>query len=109
MNKVKVKDWFAFFAPRFLLLTLVLGLLVRIALILHPVTVVDWGWKDWLAIFGLGLLNDIAFTAIDTPSPPSVIGSGTSSAHKPFAISTTAANIMANLPNFIFVIAPAPC
>ena len=64
MNKVKVKDWFAFFAPRFLLLTLVLGLLVRIALILHPVTVVDWGWKDWLAIFGLGLLNDIAFTAI---------------------------------------------
>ena len=64
MNKIKVKDWFAFFAPRFLLLTIILGVLVRIVLILHPVTVVDWGWKDWLAIFGLGLLNDVAFTAI---------------------------------------------
>ncbi|MBR6054330.1 MAG: sulfatase-like hydrolase/transferase [Bacteroidales bacterium] len=64
MNKLKVKDWFSFFAPRFLLLTLILGVLVRIALILHPVTVIDWGWKDWLAIFGLGFLNDIAFTAI---------------------------------------------
>ena len=64
MNKVKIKDWFAFFAPRFLCLTLVLGLLIRIVLILHPVTVVDWGWVDWLKIFGLGFLNDLAFTAI---------------------------------------------
>ena len=64
MNKQKVTDWFAFFAPRFLCLTLILGFLIRIILILHPLTVVDWGWTDWLKIFGLGLLNDLAFTAI---------------------------------------------
>lgn len=64
MNKQKVTDWFAFFAPRFLCLTLVLGFLIRIILILHPLTVVDWGWTDWLKIFGLGFLNDLAFTAI---------------------------------------------
>ena len=64
MNKQKVSDWFAFFAPRFLCLTLILGLLIRIILIFHPLTVVDWGWTDWLKIFGLGFLNDLAFTAI---------------------------------------------
>ena len=64
MNKVKIKDWFAFFAPRFLCLTLALGLLIRIVLIFHPLTVVDWGWTDWLKIFVLGFLNDLAFTAI---------------------------------------------
>ena len=62
--KKKVKDWFGFFAPRFLCLTLLLGLIVRIALIVHPLTTVDWGWTDWLKIFGLGVLNDIAFTAV---------------------------------------------
>lgn len=64
MNKTIIKDWFRFFAPRFLLLALVLGFLVRIALLFHPMTVADWGWKEYLAIFGLGFLNDVAFTAI---------------------------------------------
>lgn len=64
MNKQKVSDWFAFFAPRFLCLTLILGFLIRIVLILHPLTVVDWGWTDWLKIFCLGFLNDLAFIAI---------------------------------------------
>ena len=64
MKKQKVSDWFAFFAPRFLCLTLILGFLIRIILILHPLTVVDWGWTDWLKIFCLGFLNDLAFTAI---------------------------------------------
>ncbi len=64
MNKQKVTDWFAFFAPRFLCLSLILGFLIRIVLILHPLTVVDWGWADWLKIFGLGFLNDLAFSAI---------------------------------------------
>ncbi len=63
-EKKIISDWFAFFAPRFLCLTLLLGLLVRIVLILHPLTVVDWGFTDWLAIFGLGFVSDIAFTAI---------------------------------------------
>ena len=64
MNKQKVTDWFAFFAPGFLCLSLILGFLIRIVLILHPLTVVDWGWADWLKIFGLGFLNDLAFSAI---------------------------------------------
>ena len=64
MNKQKVTDWFEFFAPRFLCLSLILGFLIRIVLILHPLTVVDWGWADWLKIFGLGFLNDLAFSAI---------------------------------------------
>ena len=63
-NKTTVSDWFGFFAPRFLALTLILGFLVRIILIFHPLTVVDWGLKDWLAIFGLGLVNDVSFAAI---------------------------------------------
>ena len=64
MDKIKVKDWFAFVAPRFLALTLVLGLVIRIILIFHPLTVVDWGLADWVKIFGLGFLNDLAFTGI---------------------------------------------
>ena len=66
MSKIKktVSDWFGFFAPRVLVLTLVLGVLIRIVLVLHPLTVVDWGWKEMLGIFALGFVNDIAFTAI---------------------------------------------
>jgi len=64
MRKIKVRDWFSFFAPRFLALTLILGFLIRIILIIHPLTVVDWGFWVWLKIFALGFLNDVAFTAI---------------------------------------------
>ena len=60
----KVKDWFGFFAPRFLCLTLLLGFVIRIILIFHPLTVVDWGAVDWIKIFVLGFLNDVAFTSI---------------------------------------------
>ncbi len=63
MNKTVIKDWFRFFAPRFLCLALVLGLLVRIVLILHPVTTVDWGFADWMKIIFLGFLNDVFFSA----------------------------------------------
>ena len=63
-TKIEVKDWFLFFAPRFVVLTLVLGFLVRLALLFHPLTVVDWGFKEFLAIFGLGFVNDVAFAAI---------------------------------------------
>lgn len=64
MEKIKIKDWFWFFAPRFILLTLVLGAIIRVALILHPVTVVDWGFWDWIKIVFLGFLNDVAFSFI---------------------------------------------
>lgn len=62
--KRKITDWFAFFAPRFLALALILGLLVRIVLVFHPMTVVDWGIADWVKIFALGFINDIAFSVI---------------------------------------------
>ena len=62
--KKKYSDWFSFYAPRFLCLTLVLGFLVRLILAFHPLTVVDWGVAEWLKIFGLGIVNDVAFTAI---------------------------------------------
>ena len=64
MRKETVKDWFSFFGPRFLALTLILGFIIRIALVLHPLTVVDWGLWDWIKILVLGILNDVAFTAI---------------------------------------------
>ena len=64
MIKEEVKDWFGFFAPRFVALSLILGFFVRVALLLHPLTVIDWGIGDSLAIFGLGFLNDLAFSAI---------------------------------------------
>lgn len=64
MRKATVKDWFSFFGPRFLALTLILGFLIRIALVFHPLTVVDWGLWDWIKIVVLGFLNDVAFTAI---------------------------------------------
>lgn len=64
MGKIKIKDWFSFFAPRFLALGLILGFIIRVVLIFHPLTVVDWGFGTWVKIFVLGLLNDIAFLAI---------------------------------------------
>ena len=64
MGKIKIKDWFSFFAPRFLALGLILGFIIRVVLIFHPLTVVDWGFGTWIKIFALGLLNDIAFLAI---------------------------------------------
>lgn len=63
MDKKIVKDWFAFFAPRFLCLSLILGFIIRLILIFHPLTTVDWGVADWLKIAALGVLNDIAFSA----------------------------------------------
>ena len=64
MKKTAVKDWFSFFAPRFVCLALLLGFLVRIILILHPVTTVDWGLGDWLKIVFIGVINDLFFSAI---------------------------------------------
>ncbi len=62
--KTVVKDLFFFFAPRFTALALVLGFIVRIVLILHPVTTVDWPFADWMKIIFLGFLNDVFFSAI---------------------------------------------
>ena len=42
-DKIRVSDWFGFFAPKFLCLAMVLGFIVRVALVFHPVTVIGWG------------------------------------------------------------------
>ena len=63
-DKIRVSDWFGFFAPKFLCLALVLGFIVRVALVFHPLTVIGWGFGDWVIIFVLGFLNDLAFCAI---------------------------------------------
>lgn len=38
-TKVSVKDWFGFYAPRFYLFSIIMGIITRIILILHPMTV----------------------------------------------------------------------
>lgn len=58
------EDWFGFFAPRYAALILAIGLVLRIILFFHPVTTVDWSFGQTLRILGLGLLNDLAFSAI---------------------------------------------
>ena len=64
MKKNKAADWFAFYAPRFYCLSAIVGIVVRIALMLSPLTVIDFSAAEWLKIFGLGLLNDMAFATI---------------------------------------------
>ena len=61
---MKLKDWFSWFAPRFALLTLAMGFVLRIVLLFMPQTVCDFSVLEWLGIFFLGALNDICFAAI---------------------------------------------
>ena len=60
----KTKDWFSYFAPRFVALAAVMGFLLRIVLLFMPATVRDFAFSGWIKIFFLGLLNDIAFSSI---------------------------------------------
>ena len=65
MKKIKVVDWFSFFAPKFYLLTIIAGAIIRIILACSPLTVTSGiSFFDWFKIFGLGVVNDIAFTTI---------------------------------------------
>lgn len=64
MKKTKVSDWFGFFAPRFCAVTLGAGVLVRIILLLMPITQVHFGFFQFIRLFLLGAVNDLAFTAI---------------------------------------------
>lgn len=54
-------DWFAFFAPRYLVLSALTGFVLRIILLCSPVTTAQFSAAQWAAVFGLGLLNDVAF------------------------------------------------
>ena len=63
--KQKVKDWFSFFAPRFYILSLIYGVIVRIVLLLEPITTTA-GFTPitWLRVFGIGAVNDLAFATL---------------------------------------------
>jgi len=79
MLKTPITDWYLYFAKRFLLYSLALGFLLRITMILLPFllpqeviadfavqgfSVSDVTFREWVKVFLLGPLNDIAFTMI---------------------------------------------
>jgi len=64
-NKIQVTDWFGYFAKRFYLLSLLTGFVLRIVLICLPVTsVAGFSFWEWVKIFLLGPVNDLAFATI---------------------------------------------
>ena len=64
-EKIKVSDWFGFYAPRFYLFSLIVGIITRIILVLHPMTVTsDFTFMTWVKVFGVGLVNDFAFATL---------------------------------------------
>ena len=60
----KIHDWFRYFAPVFITFSVTLGLITRIVLLFVPPTVIGFTGMEWLKIFTLGLLNDIAFSIL---------------------------------------------
>ena len=60
----KVRDWFWKFAPIFILFSAALGLLTRVILIFVPPTVIGFTALEWLKIFVLGFINDVAFSIL---------------------------------------------
>ena len=60
----KVHDWFRYFAPKFIIFSAVLGFLTRILLLFVPPTVIGFTAVEWVKIFLLGFINDIAFSVL---------------------------------------------
>ena len=60
----KVRDWFWSFAPVFILFSAGLGLITRIALLFVPPTVIGFTALEWLKIFLIGFINDMAFSIL---------------------------------------------
>lgn len=60
-NGTGVTDWFTFFAPRYIALATITGFVLRLVLLCSPQTSVQFSMAQWAAVFGLGLLNDLAF------------------------------------------------
>ena len=60
----KVHDWFRYFAPKFITFSVVLGLLTRVLLLFVPPTVIGFSAIEWVKIFLLGFINDIAFSLL---------------------------------------------
>lgn len=59
-----VKDWILFFAPLYCALTVAVGMVLRTVLLCNPITQVQFSAGQWVAVFGLGLLNDLAFSVL---------------------------------------------
>ena len=60
----KIHDWFRFFFPKFITLSLAVGFITRLVLLFVPPTVISFSALEWVKIFGLGLLNDLAFAIL---------------------------------------------
>lgn len=71
-KKKKVYDFLTWFAPRLILLVLAAGLLTRILLLFIPPTVIGFTFLQWVKIFTIGPLNDLAF-AILSLAPAALI------------------------------------
>lgn len=60
----KVHDWFRYFAPVFITFSMALGFITRILLLFTPPTVIGFTALEWLKIFLLGFVNDVAFSLL---------------------------------------------
>ena len=60
----KVHDWFRYFAPVFITFSVAIGFITRIILLFVPPTVIGFTALEWLKIFLLGFINDIAFSLL---------------------------------------------
>ncbi len=59
-----VRDWFRYFAPVFIAFSAALGFITRIILLFVPPTVTEFTGVEWVKIFLLGFINDIAFSLL---------------------------------------------
>ncbi len=59
-----VRDWFRYFAPVFITFSAALGFITRIILLFVPPTVTGFTSVEWVKIFLLGFINDIAFSLL---------------------------------------------
>ena len=60
----KVHDWFRYFAPVFITFSVAIGFITRAILLFVPPTVIGFTAIEWLKIFALGFVNDIAFSLL---------------------------------------------
>ena len=60
----KVHDLFRYFAPVFITFSVALGFITRILLLFTPPTVIGFTALEWLKIFLLGFVNDVAFSLL---------------------------------------------
>lgn len=64
VKTMRVHDWFRYFAPVFVAFSATTGLITRLVLLFVPPTVIGFSAAEWLKIFLLGFVNDIAFSLL---------------------------------------------